>query len=77
MCDIKEVEDECHTLIRCDLYSDIRSDLFIKCEDVDCFFPFLNDFDKMKFILADNDIVIYSARACRDILMRKNHFTYS
>ena len=27
-----EIEDECYTFIRCNLYNDIRSELFDRCE---------------------------------------------
>ena len=77
MCDINEVEDECHTLIRCDLFSDIRSELFTKCEEVNCFFPFLDDIEKMKFILSNEDIIKNTARACKSILNRRKHFIYN
>ena len=28
LCDKHEIEDECHVVIRCDMYEDIRSELF-------------------------------------------------
>ena len=76
MCDSKEIENECHTLIRCDLFSDIRHDLFVKCEELNCFFPFMCDTEKLNFVLSNEDIVIYTARACKEILRRRKHFIY-
>ena len=34
LCDKNEIEDECHVLIRCDMYDDIRSDLFEMCQHI-------------------------------------------
>ena len=72
-CERNEVEDECHTLLRCDLYADIQNDLFYQCRNI-IDFDNLTDFEKVNFILTDDDIVRYSARVCRNILNRRKYF---
>ena len=51
ICRNGEIEDECHFLVQCNHYSDIRDELFRKCTDFEPNFPNYDDSEKMIFIV--------------------------
>jgi hypothetical protein len=78
LCDLNVVENEMHVLLFCPLYADIRSDLYSHwCANVRNFMQIssLDRLEKFIFILSDQDIVHYTARACNQILKRRGVFT--
>ena len=73
MCNLGELEDEAHVLLRCDLYNDVRQNMISYCKQfID--FDSLTDAEKLCFILSDEKMVRYSARVCRIILNRRKYF---
>ena len=50
-CNENMVEDETHFILHCDLYSDIRYELYEKATKVCCNFILLNDKEKMCFLM--------------------------
>ena len=66
-----EVESEIHTLMRCSLYDDIRTELF---DNVTNQIPeFLNLSEEEKFVSLMNDdrIAKYTAKACHALLYKR------
>ena len=50
-CNENTVEDETHFILHCDLYSDIRYELYEKATKVCCNFILLNDKEKMCILM--------------------------
>ena len=69
------VEDECHVLLSCPLYDDIREDLFHHVLQCNPDFNELSNEEKFVFIMSNCDITKYSAKACKLILNRRRNFT--
>ena len=70
------VEDERHVLIDCPIYEGIRSDLYVKSRNINSEFNGLNDVEKMCFLLSNDDIIQYTAKACYEILKLRQIFIY-
>ena len=73
LCNLNELEDEGHALLRCSLHTDLRDDLFRYCDSI-IDFNELSEIDKLCFILSDPAIVLYTARVCKSILTRRKSF---
>ena len=71
------VEDEFHVLMSCRLYQKIRQDLFNKILLIDPEFATLNEHHKFEYIMSNDQIVKYNAKACHDILIIRNNLLYS
>jgi len=71
-----EIENEEHTLILCPEYEHIRSDLFNKISMSVTDFYSLSPSDKLCHVLSNNDCIIYSAKACHDILLHRRNCLY-
>ena len=60
LCNLNEVEDEMHFIIRCSYYSDFMGKMFIKC-DIDDTLSFnldnLSDRDKFQFLMSVTDFI--------------------
>jgi hypothetical protein len=73
---VSEIEDECHVLLYCPIYEDIRYDLFReinnKCEG----FTRMSDIRKLGIILSQEDFYKASARACYEIINRRRFHVY-
>jgi hypothetical protein len=74
LCNGNEVEDECHVIVRCPLYQDLREELFSKAVELNDNFNDLSDTDKMKTILSNLNIVKLTARSLFCILERRRLF---
>ena len=70
------VEDERHVLIDCPIYEGIRSDLYVKSRNINSEFNGLNDVEKMCFLLSNDDIIQYTAKACYEILKLRQIFIF-
>ena len=69
-----EVEDELHVLIYCPLYNDIRKELLNHAYLCNSDFLSYSTSDKFNFLLSDERIVKFSAKACNTIfIQRRNH----
>ena len=75
MCDLNEVEDECHVIVRCPLYQDHREELFRCAGDVNLHFNELSDVDKTSLILSDCNLVKNVARSLNHMLTRRKLHT--
>ena len=58
---LHQVEDECHVLMRCTLYDDLRYELFTKASTFNYIFNVLSDEDKFIYLLSNFDIVVSAA----------------
>ena len=73
-----EVESECHVLLNCPLYADVRDELYRSLSKLDnvCFNSHsLSDNDKLCFLLSSPHCIDV-ARACYEILDRRNLLAY-
>ena len=71
-CDLNEVEDVCHALIRCHLYINIRSELFSKVTDFNIDFINKSDTDKLHYLLSNQLWYKDVARSCYFILLNRS-----
>jgi len=70
------VESETHVLLYCPIYTDIRSEYFNTCRQYMDGFTDMNDVQKTAFILSNENVVIYSAKACQKILNLRRNLLY-
>ena len=68
------VEDEVHVIMKCNLYDDLRDDLFDAASSINPSFPILCDMDKFVFLMCHKSMVKFSAKTCRLILQRRRSF---
>ena len=68
------VEDEVHALVVCNMYSDIRNTLYQKAILVSPNFIDLSPVDKLIVLLDKPELTRAAAKACNDILSRRNFF---
>ena len=67
------IEDECHVVLKCTAYHDIRKDLMLKAISIDANFNYFNDNNKMKFLFSNKELIRACAKTCFNILQeRKN-----
>ena len=68
------VENEFHVMLKCEFYSDIRDELLEHA----CFlvpdFSDLSDEEQFEYLMSNESIVKYTAKACRYIFMRRRLF---
>ena len=69
-----KIESEEHVLLECPIYNDIRSELFSKIQLPH--FDSLNNHEKVCYLLSDDRIAIYSAKACQSILTERRKVLY-
>jgi hypothetical protein len=55
LCNVNEVEDETHFMIRCSYYSDLRHKMFSDITDAYINFNDLSDYDKFQFLMSVNE----------------------
>ena len=70
------VQGERHVLIDCPIYEPIRSDLYAKALSVNNSFMDLSDAEKMCFLLSNDAVVQYTAKACSEILKHRQTCIY-
>ena len=68
---INVIENECHVLFECNLYNDLRTDLFEKALTSALNFDDLNINDKFKFLFTDDSLIRILAKTCFLILQRR------
>ena len=66
-----DVEDECHVITQCPLYSDIREHMFHLISSHDARFYELSNFEKLCYIMSDDGHIRVIVKACYDILERR------
>ena len=69
-----DVENEIHVMLHCQLYQDIRDELFDHAVCLNPDFTELCDIEKFKFLMSNIDIMCYSSKACRYIFTRRSLF---
>ena len=69
-----DVENEIHVKLHCQLYQDIRDELFDHAVCLNPDFTELCDIEKFKFLMSNIDIMCYSSKACRYIFTRRSLF---
>ena len=69
------IEDEFHFIMLCDLYDDIRLDLFDTCNLMCDGFNNLTEREKFNMLLSHEELVPFTARACRLMFARRKEFT--
>ena len=65
------VEDECHVIMHCTLYTDIRDQLFIEICDITSHFQTLTPDDQFLMIMSDPQYYRCASRAMCNILNRR------
>ena len=70
------IEDESHVMLNCAMYQDIRKDLILKAMSLDSNFEYFDDFNKMKFLFSNNDLIRICAKTCFKILQERNNILY-
>jgi len=71
-----EIENEKHVLLFCPLYEHIRNDLFDRIRTSMSDFDLLSPSDQLCHILSNQDCILYSAKACHDILLYRRTCLY-
>ncbi len=77
MCDSQVIESEIHVLTKCNLYIDLRTDLFHKASSVNNDFNNFRDTQKLIFLMANAEVIIQTAKTCHAILSKRHLFLYS
>ena len=68
------LEDEQHVLLDCVMYTDLRSELFVKAEEAKPDFAELVKNDQLSYLLTSPLIVRYCAKTCFNILKRRRFY---
>ena len=74
-CPFRNVLDgELHVLIDCVIYTDLRSELFVKAEETKPDFAELVKSDQLSYLLTNPSLVRYCAKTCFNILKRRRYY---
>lgn len=73
-CDLNCVEDECHFLITCDFYSDIRFHLFTLAEQSCPGFNYLDNVQKLQFLMNEPNLQYVLASTVHKMYRRRLRF---
>ena len=76
MCDSGNVENEKHFLMSCNLYDDIRDELFLYANSSHTIFGEWSLDDQFMFLISNSKIVCHTAKACQIMLQRREHKLY-
>lgn len=68
------IETETHVLFECQLYEDIRQDLFSKANNIDSNFSNLSKNNKLIFLFSNKDMIRASAKTCFNILQKRSFY---
>ena len=77
LCNNGEIENEEHCIIRCNIYNDIRQQLYSEACTVDDNFINYNDEEKFIFLMSNYQMVDKISKACLDILKRRANEIYN
>ena len=70
-CDGSHIETETHFLLHCDFYTDIRRDLYSKANQVCEYFSYMNDTERMIFLMNDTHIINHVAKSLHTMFSRR------
>ncbi len=76
MCDSQAIESEIHMLTKCNLYIDLRTNLFHRASSVNNDFNNFTDTQKLIFLMTNAKVIIQTAKTCHDILSERHLFLY-
>lgn len=71
------VEDEIHVLLHCPCYNTIRKEVLAEACRLNRIFIYLNDRDKIVYLLSHPEIAVLSAKTCFSILGRRRNGLYN
>ena len=77
LCQTNSIESEEHVILECNIYDDIRHNLFHHAVQLNPAFMSLSNEEKLCFILANPDMSNFSAKACHLILARRRTLMYN
>ncbi len=77
MCGSQAIESEINVLTKCNLYIDLRTDLFHRASSVNTDFNNFTDTQKFVFLMTNAEVITQTAKTCHAILSKKNLFLYS
>ena len=73
---LNDLEDESHVILNCAMYQDIRKNLMLKAVSIDANFHHFNDFNKMKTLFSNKDLISCCAKTCFKILQERRNILY-
>ena len=76
LCNIS-IEGECHVILKCSFYQDIRKDMMLKALSIDTNFNYYDDCNKMKFLFSNKDMIRVCAKTCFKILQERRNILYN
>ena len=70
------IESEKHVLLDCNMYNDLRHELFSRATIIEPYFDIFSAENKIRFFLSNHDMINIVAKTCFNILinMLKKHF---
>ena len=71
-----DIEDEFHVLIKCPMYDNIRDCLFEIATGFNPSFKLFTDKEKIVYLMSSSKVQICSAKACKNILDRRQIFFF-
>ncbi len=74
MCDSQVIESEIHLLTKCNLYIDLRTDLFQRASSVNNDLNNFTDTQKFIFLMTNAEVIIPTAKTCHAILSKRHCF---
>ena len=77
VCDENSVESEFHVIMQCQLYTDIRQELFYHTEAISNVFRDMSPEEQFRSLMSENCTIKYAANACHQILKRRRCYTHN
>ncbi len=71
------LESECHAIMSCPVYNELRGELFTHAAQFEHNFNNVNDDEKYVFLFSATDICCYAAKTCFNILTVKRNMLYN
>ena len=65
------IENEKHVLLNCNIYSDLRHELFSRATIIDPYFDISSAENKIRFFFSNHDMINIVAKTCFNILQRR------
>ncbi len=74
MCDSQAIEFDIHVLTKCNLYIDLRTDLFHRTSSENNDFNNFADTQKFIFLMTNAKVIVHTAKTCNAILSKRHLF---
>ncbi len=75
--DSQAIESEIHVLTKCNLYIDLRTDLFHRASSINNDFNNITDTQKFSCLMTNADVITQRAKTFHAILSKRHLFLYS